>query len=89
MIGKRSRAGTAFATSRRAFNRRQCSIMCSEKGAPSPRSTDGRDLLSAALLVRLLCEFYARASIENNREEMKNIAELIREMICDAADVDR
>ena len=62
--------------------------MCSEKGARSPRSTVGRDLLPAALLVRLLREFYGRASIENNREEMKNIAELIRE-ICDAADVDR
>ena len=84
MNGKRSRAGTAFATSRRAFNRRQCSIMCSEKGAPSPRITDGHDRLSAALLVRLLREFYGRASIDDNREEMKNIAELIRE-ICDAA----
>jgi hypothetical protein len=47
---------------------------------PSPRSTVGHDLLPAALLVRILYEFYGRASVENNREEMRCIAEIIREI---------
>jgi len=58
------------------------------KDAQLQRSTHGIEINATEMLIRLLWDFYGRASVENDRQEMQEIARVIK-TISRAADNDK